>query len=462
MRRVAEVHIVILGLLLLAGSSRVLGDEAAPSSPQAVGTGMSLDDAIGLALARNPDFQAAAARIGEAEAKVGEATSAFYPQVSARVGFARTDNPAQAFAMILNQGRFNSNLDFNNPGATQNVRPEVVGALPLFRGGQDWARRQASLLGVEAIREERLALRNALTAAVISTYYALVAAPEQVGAARASVEAVSAALEQARIRLDTGTALRSDVLSLEVRLAEAREGLVRADNGVELARVGMRGLLALPPETAVDIAPPTTDAAAQVPGTVAEGLVLALRQRPELVAAQRQVEMGEREVQAERAAYLPRIDAVGSFGNDSADLSVGNDRNSWAVGVAAELDVFSGFRTRERVRAAERRLEQARLAQRQVQLEVERDVQTSHLTYDEARQRRQVADAAVAAAEEALRLVQVQYDAGTVTITRYLEAEGARTAARSRAIAARYDLRRSESGLQRAIGVWARKEVVEE
>ena len=43
---------------------------------------LTLDDAIGLALANNPDLRAAGERIAIAEAQVGEATSAFYPQVS--------------------------------------------------------------------------------------------------------------------------------------------------------------------------------------------------------------------------------------------------------------------------------------------------------------------------------------------------------------------------------------------
>jgi hypothetical protein len=43
--------------------------------------------------------------------------------------------------MILAQRRFSFTQDFNNPGPTQDVRPEIVGTLPLFRGGQDYERR---------------------------------------------------------------------------------------------------------------------------------------------------------------------------------------------------------------------------------------------------------------------------------------------------------------------------------
>jgi outer membrane protein len=464
--------IALVGVFVLAGCAsvelRTLGTSQPPppSFPAPAGLPdhslasapdhpLSLDEAVALALERNPDFLAAAERIAEAEAGVGEVTSGFYPQVGARLGYVRTDNPAQAFSVILNQRRFSFDLDFNNPGATQNVRPEIFGIWPLFRGGQDHERRQASLLGVEAAKLERLALRNALSDAVIGTYCALVAAPEQVEAARASIAAVSSALRQAQARFSAGAALKSDVLSLDVRLAEARENEVRAQNGVELARAAMRTLLALPPEAPIEIAGPTAAGEVDIPPTFAEALQRALTARPELGAASRQVAMREHELQAERAAYLPRVDAVGSFGNDSSNFELSHTRDSWTFGAAAEIDVFSGFRTREKVRAAERRLAAAREAERKARLDVENDVRTAFLAVDEARQRTRVATAAVTSADDALQLVQTQYEAGTVTITRYLEAEAARTAARSRAIAARYDLQRAGAALRKSMGAWA-------
>ncbi len=439
------------------------------SAPPAVATPvglpqeqLTLDDAIAVALDANPDVQAAAARIVEAEAMVGEATAAFYPQIGARLGYARTDNPAQAFGMILNQRRFTFDLDFNNPGATQNVRPEVVGVLSLFNGGKDYHHRAATVLGVQAAKLERRALRNALTDAVIAAYYALVVAPEQVATARASIEAVSSALAQTRALFEAGSALKSDVLSLEVRLAEAREAELRAENGVELSRAGLRALLALPPEAPVVVVPLLDVAPPELPATFAAALAQATAQRAELAAAARQVAMREHEVKSEQAAYLPRLGAVGTFGNDSRDFELSNRRDSWAFGVAAEIDLFSGFRTRQRVRAAEQRVAAARQAERAARLAVERDVRTAFLAYGEAAQRVEVSRTAVVSAEDALRLVHVQYGAGTVTITRYLEAEAARTGARSRALAARYDLRRSEAGLQKAMGIWAQSEAGEE
>jgi len=416
---------------------------------------LTVEEAVGTALRDNPDARAAAERIGEAEARLGEATSAFYPRVDGRIGFARTDNPAQAFAMILNQRKFNFDLNFNNPGPTQNVRPEILGALPIFRGGQDYLRRQAAELGVEAAKLERLAVRNALTEAVIDAFHALVAAPQLADAAGASVRAVEAALDHARIGVDAGTVLKSDELSLEARLAEAREQQLRAANAVELARTGLRTLLGLPASETVEIAATGGESAPMMPATVDAAVTRATTARPELGAAASQVAMREREVKAEQAGYLPTIDVVGGYANDSSNFQLTHENDSWVVGATAEINIFSGFRTREKVRAAEHRLGQAREVERRTRLEVEREAQNASLSYGEARQRDAVSQSGRTAADAALRLVEEQYRAGTVTVTRYLEAEAARSAAQSRAIVARYDVRRAEAALQKAIGAWA-------
>ena len=425
---------------------------AAPAAAQP----LSVEDAVGLALSENPDVRAAAERIGEAEARLGEATSAFYPRVDGRIGFARTDNPAQAFAMILNQRKFNFDLDFNNPGPTQNVRPEILGAFPIFRGGQDYLRRQAAELGVEAAKLERLAVRNALTEAVIDAFYALVAAPQLADSASASVRAVSTALDHARTGFDAGTVLKSDVLSLETRLAEAREGQLRATNAIELARTGLRTLLGQPAGQPLEISPPVGDTALALPDTVEAAVARATAARPELGAAASQVAMREREVKAERAAYLPTIDIVGGYGNDSSDFQLTHE-NRQLVGRgdrrAQHLLRLPHPREGARRRAPARGGARGRAPHPPGSRA--RGAERVPVVRRGAPARRRRARPASTAAEAALRLVEEQYRAGTVTVTRYLEAEAARSAAQSRAIVARYDVRRAGAALQKAIGAWA-------
>ena len=70
----------------------------------------------------------------------------------------------------------------------------------------------------------------------------------------------------------------------------------------------------------------------------------------------------------------------------------------------------------------------------------------------EALNRAEVAALAVESAEEALRLVKAEREAGVVTVTRYIEAEVARDKAHTRQISARFDALRAEAELKQATG----------
>ncbi|HAZ40833.1 MAG TPA: TolC family protein, partial [Methylococcaceae bacterium] len=175
---------------------------------------LTLNEAIELAFAQNPDLTAAEARIGQAEAKVAEVASGFYPKLTSRVGYDYSDNPALAFSYIVAQRRFNSGdlSSINNPGFVSNFRPEVIGTINLYRGGQDDYLKQAAELGVKASELAHAALRNRLAAAVTSAYYAVISAPKQFEVAQKSVHTIAHEVGLTREKVSEGMALRGDVL----------------------------------------------------------------------------------------------------------------------------------------------------------------------------------------------------------------------------------------------------------
>jgi len=425
-----------------------------PSPKTLPTTPVSLEQAVALALERNPDLRAAAERIAIADAHVEEATAVLYPQIGARLSYGRTDHPAQAFGMLAAQRRLSPTIDLNNPGTTGNWRSEIVATLSLFRGFQDTNRVEAAKKAVEIAALERSSLRNAMAKAVTETYFVHLAATQRVEVADASVKAVESELLEARKRFDAGALVRSDVLSLEVRLASARDDRVRAKNGVELARTGLRVLLGLEPGESIELRTDFPPEDASLPRNREDALARAATSRPELQAAARLIALRQNELSAEQGAWFPSVDAFASYGLDAPDLVPSSKQDNWSVGLSVDLPLFNGFRTRARVNSAERRIEEARAMESQVRLAVEQEVRTSILRREEALERVSVLEKSVSAAEEALRLVREQYQAGTATLTRFLDAEAALTDARSRLIAGRTDVRRSEAELRKAIGGW--------
>ncbi|MGX2029452.1 MULTISPECIES: TolC family protein [Methylocaldum] len=445
--------------LLAAGSTLCLiligaGSAADALAETSARHPLKLEEAIDLAFEQNPDLLAAAARIGEAEAKVAEAAANFYPKLMARVGYAYSDDPSQAFSYIVAQRRFNFGVDINHPGWVENFRPEIVGTWSLYRGGQDSYRKKAAELGVEAAELERSAIRNRLAAAVTAAYYALLSAPQQVDVARHSIEAVERELEHTKHRVAEGMALKADVLSLEVRAAEARESELKAQNAIELSRSALKTLLGITTGEILELREPADRLADHPAQDYARLLDQALAQRPEMQAAIHQSQIRREELQAERGARWPRVNAYAAYGQNSRSPDFAFSRDNVTLGVNAEVDLFSGGAVSARIAQAERRLTEAQALEQRTRLEIGDEVRRAYTTLEEALQRLKVAEAGAAAADEALRLVNEQYRGGAATVTRYLEAETDRADAALRVIVVRYEAEVAQAQLKKAVGHW--------
>ena len=414
----------------------------------------NLSKAIDHALINNPNFQIMEDRIAQAEAQVGIALSSFYPNLKAGLFYEHSDNPSRAFGMIIAQRRldFSPTTDFNNPGGTDNYRPEVSARLSLFRGGQDYFQTKAAQLGVEAVTLEKTAARNYLIQTVSSSFYVYLAATEADKIAIRSIEAVENELKQSRDRYEAGSTLRSDVLSLEVQLAEARDKKIQTANGIELAKIGLKSLLGLVAEEPFEVDTASEWVLPQSNRSFVELLAVATSQRPETEAANKQIEIAQQQLKAAYGAYYPKADAYVSYGSDSKDLDFSTNRDNVTAGVMVELDIFSGFRDSEKIKKAEHQVAIAKKRAKQTQLEIELSVKRAHLKLVEALARVNVTSSSVTAANEAFRLVSEQRKAGTITVTRYIEAEVARDKSLSRNIAARFDALRAEAELNQAIG----------
>lgn len=414
-----------------------------------------LQKAVDYALNNNPDLQIMKDRIGQAEAGLGEAMASFYPHITTRLSYEHSDNPSRTFGMIISQRRLDlAGADFNHPDGTDNYRPEIVASYSLYRGGQDSGRVNAAERTVEAVQQDEVAARNRLVQAVSGTFYAHLAAVEQHKVTQRSISAVSSELRQSRARYDAGSELKSDVLSLQVQLAEATDAEIKAANAIELTRTGLRTLLGLEAGQPLEISPGVASDPPPPPAAFAELYERALAERAEIKAASKRLEAAQNQLSAAEGAFLPRADAYVSYGSDSPDLDFSTDRDNLTAGVSVELDLFTGFRTQEKVNQAEYQLSMAEKSVRQVRLQIENEVKSAHLKLIEALARLEVMAASVNAAEEALRMVNEQRKAGVVTVTRYIDAEVARDKAHSLRIAAQFDALRAETQLKQAIGFW--------
>ena len=196
----------------------------------------TLERALEQALNQNPDARLARQRIAAARAGLEQANAAFWPRLQFQSSYTRTDNPMMVFGSILNQRAYPSaGLNFNDVPDVDDLNTRGLVTVPLYGGGRIKAGREAAKANSEAARQENEAVRNALGFEVSRGFYSVLKTRQFIRAAEAAVNSFEASLGIARKRLEGGTLLKSDVLDIEVRLAQAREDLVRARNANALA-----------------------------------------------------------------------------------------------------------------------------------------------------------------------------------------------------------------------------------
>jgi outer membrane protein TolC len=413
---------------------------------------VTLEQCVETALERGPRVSAADARASAAGAASDEAGSMSYPRLYVAGSYMVTDNPPQAFMMALNQRSLDMaapGFNPNQPGTVDGTR-WTVGAqyrvLDMSRGAAVEMAGQAAV----AAGSRRDAVRNQVAHHVAERYYAALMARAFVAVREDAVRSIEESLRIANERLKAGAAVRADVLTLDVKMAEAQEALIRSRSALKLAVAALNaavgsgdaidaGQLQDVPEPAV-VAGPATDAVAAVV-------------RPEMRALAAAARAG---AAAERRAVGDRWPVISAFG--TFDMDSGNWRDyesSYFAGVTVEWDIFDGFRRS----GAERRARAERIAVEQdlaeAAMNVGLDVRHAQLQVGDAWERLGVARKSMASAEEALRVTQERYQQGAADMAELAMAQSGLTAVRVSRTSAYYEYLTAVSNLQRATGVRA-------
>jgi outer membrane protein TolC len=406
----------------------------------------TLERAIACALTNNPDARIAQRRIAAARAGVAQANSALWPHLQVQSSYTRTDNPMYVFGSILNQHSFSaysaSLMNDEIPDMDDlNVRGTV--AVPLYMGGRITAGRDAARAGTEAAKAGADAVGNVLAFETARMFYTILKTREFIRAAEAGVLSYENNLVIASNRVEAGTALKTDLLDIQVRLAQAREDLVRARNAKALSVRGLRNILG--------IESGEFDVADSAP-TVAVPAGSDFTRRPELAAIREQQRAADARVRQARSGYLPRLSAFGSLDYDYGWRTEG-DGESYMAGVMVQWDWWDGKLTHGRVQEARANLDMAREEEQKLRLAIDLEVEQARLQLKEAAERLAVTEAAVAQAQESAELTRSRFEQGLALSTQLIDAETALTGARVRRAEAEADQRIAIAALRKALGL---------
>jgi outer membrane protein TolC len=404
----------------------------------------TLERALEQALARNPDARLARQRIAAARAGLEQANAAVWPHLQFQSSYTRTDNPMMVFGNILNQRAYPAaGLNFNDVPDADDLNAKGLVTVPLYAGGKIQAGRTAAKANDQAARQDSDAVRNALGFEVARAFHTALKTRQFIRAAEAAVNSYEKNLAIAKKRFEGGALLKTELLDIQVRLAQAREDLVRARNANALAQHVLRNLIGIEEgefvvaESAPDVAAPDS---------------ADYSRRAELAAARQRERAAQAQVRNAQGGYLPRVSAFGSLDYDYG-AKFDHDGESYTAGALLQWDIWDGKLTRAKVREASANLESAREEARKLRLALDLEVQRARLDLEAAKERLGVTDQAVAQAAESADLTRARFEQGLALSTQLIDAETALIAARVRRAEAQADQRIAVAALRKALAL---------
>lgn len=240
------------------------------------------------------------------------------------------------------------------------------------------------------------------------------------------------------------------VLSIRVHLAAVNERRIQAAAGLDVAKAALNDLLGLPLDSSHRLT--TLLEPLDLPELALNALEKdASANTPEARQSRLSVLIEESKADAARAAFRPQVNFHAAVEADRQQVFTRGGTN-WLAAIAVRWNLFHGFGDRARVAESIQLVERAGLEQQQVDSAVRLQVRRAYAGLRAAQQRIEVSRAAVAEAEESLRITQNRYEAGMTNVTDLLLNETAVLESRTRYLAAVHDQRVAATLLELAAG----------
>jgi outer membrane protein TolC len=368
----------------------------------------SWGDAVSLSRSRSTDLGSAYAEVRRAEAQTRTALAAVLPTINGT-------------ATVPHQFITKETVVLGNPGApartiTTPQSDYVSGNIQLTQSIINLQAWHSIKTGKENERAARLTAEETQRVITLGVATAVVGVVASERVAELNRIGLRTALERrdltARKRaLGVGTGL--DVLRGDQDVSLARSAIVTGDESLRKAREALGLALGLPEQVGVPRTINIDEVAVEAERTCPR--IKDLSERTDLLAAQKRVEIAERNVGNVERGFLPTLNAQSTFQSTTADLGNTTTRTTWNVSAVLSVPIWDGG-------ARYGALGNARALRDQSGFQLESTRRNATIAVEQARRSITVAEASLDVARQAQkqaaevdRLTQTAYRAGQGT-----------------------------------------------
>jgi outer membrane protein len=408
---------------------------------------ITLADAIAQAQRNAPGIVNARGLERNAGAARRSAIGAYIPSLNLTASSARTQGvqffQGQLVPLTGNPWNYNNGLATN---------------LVLFDGGQRWQDLNRARASTDVAEASYTQAKFDAALQAKQQYYAALAARESEAAARAQLEQAEQQLKASTARVAAGVATKSDSLRSAIQVGNARLAVLTSQNDLRVANAALTRVVGS--ATTVTASPADSlDAPLQMPSeTEFEQLVSA---GPAVLLAEANVASTKAAKKSQRSQYLPSVSmsynysytqSSKGFTGGNLFLIGGNEPNRQNMSFNFSYPLFNQFTREQGTVQADVALRNAEAQLRDAKLAARANLTTQLRSLANAQARVQVQLAAIAAAEEDLRVQQQRYALGASTLLDLLTSQTTLNQARQALIQARFDGRIARAQLSSLVG----------
>lgn len=439
-----------LDVLLQQAAPVLQGVETASpvAPPAATDAPLALDAAACITMALQNNAQAAISdeNVIQAETRIGQAKSARRPQLKSQLGATYIDglegigSNLKFFENIIGIG----NLQPDKLITRGTVSVEQV----LYAGGQISAGVKASEFLAQSEAWKREVTRTSLAFDATQAYYDAMLAQGLIEVANDSIIAFQKHADDAKHAVDVGMASKIVLLRAQTELAARETDLTSANTAFELALLNLKRIIGAPEALPITLigALPWEPQVEDVPTLIAR----AHATRPELLALESGIEAAGQNVRMKKGDYKPRAAASAQWQEGSGTGTL--QPNGFSAQAGLEWQIYGGGKRKFAVAEAESQVRSLERQRDDVERLIELDVRQANLRVNESIEKIRRDKGTVALAEESFRLAQVRFAEGVSTQSEVLDAELARSQAKTKLMQGLRDYAVALTALKKATG----------
>lgn len=395
---------------------------------------MSIAEAIGTAVSKNPEILAAIQQIRLTKGQLVQVRAALLPQLQAgstyQVQSDQLANPSRRaeFGFVNNNESLNITIQVNQS---------------IWSGWKNQADFSAARLANDSAY---YALRQTIDKVVADTkklFYDVIFNRALIRVREESVAVLQSQLQDQQSRFEAGTVPRFNVLQAEVALANAIPPVIQARNALRISQFSLIKQLGLdypadPSQVPVNITGQLDYSPIAI--DLSKSVFTAMARNPSLKVQRQDILINAEKLKSAMSGFQPTLNATAGWQTFNIPTASALDEtvNGWFFGVTGSWNIFDGLATVGATQAARAALDQSRINYDNSARGVELDVQRAVSNLIEAQEIIDSQRANVTQATEALRLSRERLDAGAGTQLDVLNAQQSLLEAQTTELEGRY------------------------